>query len=484
VSAKGKGLALHDFDATEVRDVAVTAEGKIWIGVNKFERRTSGLPRFDSSDDGEEGTAIKSGSSAGKVPAKPKPKVRPQELRPGARSGKGALFSMDPSGLLDDVLTLDTGYFTRLELDPSGLLWAGDGSQGKVYMVHGDRTVVTAFDLPERQVLTLAVGGGGNQYLGTGDAGAIYRILAGPGARRAYLSQVFDGKFQSRWGNLQYQASEGIRMESRSGNTAKPDKSWSGWTAARPLSRGLARLGSPAARYLQLRMSWQGRAGDGVLRSFTAYYQPQNQRARITEISLGGDDKKDKDKDKDKTKDRSSLKLKIKWKTENPDDDTLVYRLYYREELGVTWRILSGPEPLEKTEFEWDTESVPDGYYRIKVVASDEKDNPEETALTDSDISERVLIDNRKPEVVGLTVKRPWVSGLARDSYSPIRRIEYSLDGGPWRLVGSLDGIFDSSAEAFRFRLPDGLAPGTHVVAVRALDETDNMGVAQVRFVR
>ena len=176
--------------------------------------------------------------------------------------------------------------------------------------------------------------------------------------------------------------------------------------------------------------------------------------------------------------------MKIKWKTENPDGDTLVYRLYYREELGVTWRLISGHDPLEKAEFDWDTEPVPDGYYRIKVVASDEKDNPEETTLTDSEISERVLVDNRKPEVVGLAVKQPWVSGLARDSYSTIKRVEYSLDGGAWRMVGALDGIFDSPAEAFRFKLPDGLAPGAHVVAVRALDEADNLGVAQIRFVR
>ena len=125
---------MHDFDASELRDVVVGADGTLWLAVNKFERRTSGLPRFDRAEEGEEGTSIKSTSSA-KAAQKAKPKVRPQELRPGARSGKGALFAIDPSGRVDEVLTLDSGYFTRLELDAEGVLWAGDGAHGKVYLV-------------------------------------------------------------------------------------------------------------------------------------------------------------------------------------------------------------------------------------------------------------------------------------------------------------------------------------------------------------
>jgi hypothetical protein len=476
ITGKTKGMALHDFDATELRDVAVAADGTLWVAVNKFERRTSGLPRFDRSEDGEEGTAFKAGASD-KAAKKPKPKVRPQELRPGARSGKGALFAIDPNGRVDEVLSLDTGYFTRLEIDDKGVVWAADGAKGKVYLANPDRTVVTAFDFPERQVLALAISGG-TPYLGTGDAGAIYKVSAGRGAKPVYESHVFDGKFSSRWGNLQLQASEGIRLESRSGNTAKANKTWSGWTAAKMFSKTVGRVLSAPARYLQLRFTWQG-GKDGVLRSFTAYYQPQNQRARVTDVTVGGagsDEKKDKEK--------RSAKMKIKWKTENPDGDALVYRVYYREELGVTWRLTSGHDPLEKAEYDWDTEPVPDGYYRIKVVASDEKDNPEDTTLTDWELSERVLVDNRKPEVVGLTVRRPWVSGMAKDSYSTIKRVEYSIDGGTWHMVGALDGIFDSPAEAFRVKIPDNLGPGAHVIAVRALDEADNMGVAQARFVR
>lgn len=468
ITAKGRGRAVHDFDATELRDVVVTADGYIYVAANKFARRTSGLPRFDRSKDGEEGTAVKSST---KKPGKP-PKVRDQELRPGAKSGKGAVYRVDMSGNAEQMLDLDKGYFTDLQLDPSGVLWAGDGTKGKVYLIRRDRTVLTAFDLAERQALALAVDGK-EQYVGTGDAGAIYRIAPGPGRKALYLSDVFDAKFPARWGNLSLQGLGNLRVESRSGNTVKPDRTWSGWKASGAIVGATTRIQSPAGRYLQLQFTVP--AG-GVLRSFAAFYRPTNQRTRVTEIEIE-EDKKDKKKPR-------TQQIKLKWKVDNPDNDTLVYRVFAREEMGLSWRKISGVEPLEKAEFEWDTEPVPDGYYRIKVAASDEQSNGPESALKGSRVSARLLVDNRKPDVLGLVVRYPWCIGMAKDSHSPISRIEYSVDGGLWRLVDPIDGIFDSPAERFRFRLPADLAAGRHVVAVRAVDAADNMGVRQVGLVR
>lgn len=469
ITNKGVGTALHDFDATELRDVLVSPQGSIYVAVNKFERKGSGLPRFDRTEEGEEGTAIRTVTND-----KTKHKTRAQEFRPGAKKGKGALYRLDSNGRADQLLDLDDGYFTDLKLDANGTLWAGDGTQGKVYLVRPDRTVMTAFDFPERQVLALAINGNGPSYIGTGDSGTIYRISAGPSKASEYLSQIFDAKFTARWGNVQYLASENMQLESRSGNTAKPDKTWNGWKPAKPQNKAVAvaQVVSPPGRYLQLRMRWPV-ATEGMLRSFNIYYLPQNQPPQLADITVEGSKEKP-----------HSAKLKIRWKVENPDGDTLDYRLYYREEMGLTWRLISGLDPLDKTEFEWDTESIPDGYYRVKVVTSDEMDNSPEATLNDSQISERLLIDNRKPEIANLSVRQLWVSGIARDSYSSIKRIEYSIDSKAWRLISPQDDIYDSPTEAFRFHLPDDVAPGAHVLAIRALDEADNMGVNQIRFVK
>lgn len=470
VTSKQKATAIADFDANELQDIEVSKDGTVYAAVNKFQIKTSGLPRFDRPEKGKGGTTV----TVTKKKDAPPPKVRPQELRPGAKTGKGAVFRINPDGTQEQLLALDKGYFTDLAQDPQGMLWAADGVEGKVFLLRPDRTVLTAFDLEERQVLALAVDGK-EQYMGTGDAGALYRVAAGPAAKAAFLSEVLDAQFIARWGTLRYLASGKLQVESRSGNSVKPDHTWAPWTRAPAMGQDRARLSSATSRYLQIKFTWPP-PRKAVLRSFSAYYLPQNQRARITEITQ---DKAAAEKGKPR-----EPKLSLKWKVDNPDKDPLVYRLYVRKELGRSWRIISGPDPLDKAEFSWNTEPVPDGYYRIKVVASDEQANGPRRTRPAFRISERLLVDNRKPMVAGLTVKALKVTGVARDSYSVIKRIEYSLDGKPWRLLDAVDGIYDSDTESFRFSLPKKLSRGPHVLAVRAIDEADNMGVTKVEFKR
>jgi len=470
VDAGGKASAVHDFDATELRDVAVSRTGAIYVAVNQFTRKTAGLPRYDRVKEGEGGTPLSTDKKSGSK----KSKVAPNELRPGAKRGKGALFRIDPDGRTDELLALPKGYFTDLEIDGRGMLWAGDGTEGKVYLVRSDRTVLTAFDLRERQVLALSVERD-PQIIATGDAGAIYRVTPAADAP-TYLSEPLDAKFSARWGMMQVQATGELALHSRSGNTAKPDDTWNGWREARRVVPDRLQLLSPGARYLQVKAVWR-RPYQAALRSFTVYYRPQNQRAEVNEITF---ERAKVEKNKPRTP-----KIKIKWKVENPDKDPLVYRLGYRGEMEVDWLEILTPEPIEKLEHEWDTESVPDGRYRVRVIASDERANGPEVTLLGREISAPILVDNRRPEVANLTLRKPWVAGIARDSYSPIKGVQYAIDGGPWRLVSAGDGIYDSPSETFRIKLPlRRLGGGPHVLAVRASDEAGNVGVAQLRFVR
>ncbi len=174
--------------------------------------------------------------------------------------------------------------------------------------------------------------------------------------------------------------------------------------------------------------------------------------------------------------------LKLKWKVENPDDDELVYRLAVREENETNWKPLGGPEPLTKNEYEWNTESMADGHYLIQVTATDERANSEADAQTTQQLSDPILVDNKKPELAGVVVKYPAVTGAARDSFSPITEISYSLDGGDWQPVASKDGVFDDTSEEFAFKLKSGLGKGAHTVAVRAVDSADNIGVTSLSF--
>ena len=141
---------------------------------------------------------------------------------------RGAVYRLTDAGAIEQVFALADGYLTALLAEPSGDVYAAAGTQGKVYRLLPDRTFALAADLSERQALTLVPSGDGF-LVGTGDVGGVYEVRpAGPG-EASYLSKVFDGEFFTSWGRVRWTGSSALLFESRSGNTAKPDKSWTTW---------------------------------------------------------------------------------------------------------------------------------------------------------------------------------------------------------------------------------------------------------------
>jgi outer membrane protein assembly factor BamB len=482
VGLDGHAEALADFDAEEVRALA-RGNGALYVAVNDFERGAA-APALPVPAHGTRITVSPTGSpaSAGALP------------RPGQRKAKAALYRIDSDGRTEQVFSIGDGYFTTLALDEDGRAYVGTGTEGRVYRVDPDRQAALAIDLPERQALTL-LRTGKTFLVGTGDVGGIYRVVPAPARQATYLSRVLDGEFRSHWGLLRWHGVHDLGVETRSGNTAKPDATWSAFAGLEhPRATGdggVGQVGSPAARYVQYRLTF-GAPGARV-GEVTLAYLPQNQRARITELTsgdgatapastsggtLGGLGGASLAPAAAAARAHSPI-VKLHWKVENTDGDDLTYRLSFREENDAVWRPLGGPDPLTKTDYDWNTEGLPDGAYVVRVVASDERSQPRDRVLDSSLDSAPILVDNRKPEVVGLTPKYPFVSGRARDDQSPITSLEFAVDGGDWQVLSPSDGICDDLVESFTVKLPV-LPPGPHAVTVRAWDSADNVGAASV----
>ena len=493
---------LHDFEGDEVRAI-VRDKGVTYVAVNDF--KGQGLPMLSAlaskssrapapaaggSASGGTGAALGAalGGGLGSLGAMSMPASR-------ERKGKGAVYRVDDDGRTEQLHALSDGYFTALARDAEGTLWEAAGSNGRVYQVRSEganRTIATALDLPERQVLFLDLRPG-DPVLGTGDAAALYHLSASP-KDAVYISKALDSAFFARWGKIRY-AGSGVELSTRSGNTQKPDATWSAWqtlggTELRS-DGGAGRVQSPSGRFVQVKARLA--SAKSVLHELTAYYLPQNQRARVTEIIVG--------EEPSTTRKLLSLQrsprghssvIKLKWKTENPDEDELAYRVSFREEADPSWHLIGGPDPLTKAEVEWNTEPLPDGNYLLRVIASDERANAKEDALEHTLVSSPVLVDNRKPEVGPIDVSFPSVAkgqaivgvvnGTAKDLASPITELAYSLDGGDWSPVAPKDGVFDDLEEAFTMKLPSSIASGSHTLAVRAVDSAENIGAAQINF--
>jgi len=478
VHADGHAEALHDFDADEVRAI-VRGKGATYLAVNDFEAPTDVKQPAPAGPQTAKGTPVVAGPApaSGAIP------------RSDAVKARAAVYRLADDGGIEQLFALADGYFTSLSLDGQGNLFAASGSQGKLYRIAPDRSVALVADVPERQILSMAPAGDGF-LLGTGDAGAIYRVQPAKG-EATYLSKVFDAEAPALWGEMWWTGSQDVVLETRTGNTGKPEGKTDAWSPFRRVetpkqhqSESAARIASPGARYLQYRATLP--SPQSIVQDVSIYFLPHNQRARITEVYLGdaapastGGTTGGPSAVPSGPRAHSST-LKLRWKTENPDGDELVYKLWFRHQGDSVWRSLGGPDPLGKAEYDWNTDSVADGRYQLRVWASDEKVTPADRALDHQFDSPPFLVDNTRPEVLDLAFQGDKLTGRAHDATSVIAAIEYAIDGTEWRPASPDDKLLDERDESFTVRLPKTLAPGPHIVNVRAWDQSDNVGAGRI----
>jgi hypothetical protein len=171
------------------------------------------------------------------------------------------------------------------------------------------------------------------------------------------------------------------------------------------------------------------------------------------------------------------------WKAEDDNDDRLQYDVFYRREGDTTWKPLKRGlwDPLTV----WDTTSVPDGTYYVKVAATDAPSNSPATALIGEFESVSFDIDNTPPVIeiqsATRTGARATVRFVVRDDQSAVQRVEYSLDASRWRVAYPTDGIPDSRREEFEVGLDD--ADSARSIIIRVTDGMNNVAtaVAEIR---
>ncbi|MBC7172914.1 MAG: hypothetical protein H5U40_10820 [Polyangiaceae bacterium] len=220
----------------------------------------------------------------------------------------------------------------------------------------------------------------------------------------------------------------------------------------------------------------RAKLGQGAsVRAITAFYLPRNQRAVVTSVRLKSGGPKQGGRPI-----APSSQYELEWQVSNPDGDALRYRVRFRNEAGGPFRdLVRADQALTETTYRWDTSGVADGFYVVEVTASDEGANAAELALESSARSEPILIDNHPPRIENLRARDGRVEGRAIDGLGPIARLELAIDGAAFREALPSDHLFDSPEERFAIPLPDGLAPGERLIAIRATDAAGNSVTAE-----
>jgi hypothetical protein len=166
------------------------------------------------------------------------------------------------------------------------------------------------------------------------------------------------------------------------------------------------------------------------------------------------------------------------------NDDSMVYSVYYRGDGENRWLLLKGD--LSDKFYSFDASLLPDGGYTVKILASDAPSHSPGEALSAERESARFEVDTTAPRIENLAAsldgKQIHASFRAADSFSAIKRAEYSVDAGDWQFVEPVGQLSDSKTENYDFRIPipaEDLGQTEHVVVVRAYDHYDNMSSAK-----
>jgi hypothetical protein len=371
---------------------------------------------------------------------------------------------------------------------------------GRVYEMDIQRKIRLLVETRGSETVRL-VSEGRALLLASAHPGSLFRIGETIARNGEYESPVHDATAVARWGQLSWkaQACQGcaLSIRTRTGNSARPDASWSEWSA--PLTDGAGgQITSPNARFIQWKAELAGTGSSPVLSHVRLAYLPQNTAPKITSITVGSQPRPaDPAKaatpaspaysititDSGETA-ASSLtgtasqpvtrspdeQLNITWVAGDADGDKLVYALYFRAEDQREWKLLR--ENITEATYTLDAESLADGRYFFRVQVSDRTANPPATRREDEMVSAPVIVDRTPPRI---EIHDKDVS--AADDTSVLTKCEYSIDAGLWTVLAPADGVADSQRESFD--LPAASGRGERLLVVRCYDAANNAGTAR-----
>ena len=515
ISPDGKGYVLFESPKEEISAMAFDPDGNLYVA-SLGDKGHSSLPPLN-------------------VHSSPTLTATITILMPGSISSsndstlvpKGTIiYQISPDGAPRQLWSSAHDVVYALAWQPgedgqSGLL-AGTGNQGHLYRISTDGTYADLAHLEALETTALALSGN-TLYAATSNTGKLYRLAAataGAHGDSTYISPVGDARFSSQWGRAEVRGAGHYELFARVGNIEQPTEGWSDWMSVTP---GGETAKFPRARFMQ----WKAVLDPGTsLREVGFYYLAQNvapvvddivvamhahvvpglnQESQITPVQINfpaestdGVIYELQPSSDPLTALRAPTWATVRWKAHDENGDHLSYSVYYRGDGEANWQLLG--KDIRETYLSFDLTRIPDGYYTLRVVASDAPSHLAGSALTGYMDSEHFLLDTMPPAVSPLQATltaRPTtaihVVFDAQDKLSAISRAYYSVDAGPWHYIEPVGQLSDSLQEHYDFTAPlpagndrqdepavvQANAPQQHVLAVRVLNRAGNVATAK-----
>lgn len=452
-----------------------------------------------------------------------------------------SVYRIAADGSPEELWSTRDDVVYSMGLLPGGKLLLGTGNDGSVLELEGNHIFSKLAKAASREVTAIATGVGGKLFLAAANPGKVFTLGPENESEGTFESQPFDAHIFSRWGrtmwlNENIAAGGGtngsrVAIYARSGNTLDPDSNWSDWAGPYTNSSG-DKIECPAARFVQWKAVLRGSGANSANAApaidwFSVAYLPKNIAPQVTAIAIqdpgirvqglslpsagagtqGSAQLRMPQPPPTATSSSSSFTVttistmnssgsahfdpipqgtsqkgfeSVLWTADDPNDDQMEFSVYFRGENETSWKLLK--DKLDTKFYSWDTTSMPDGVYYLKIVASDAPSNPVGDGLSSERESDRFVVANTPPTIAQLTADSASagvrVKFQASAPVSFITRAQYSLDAGDWTLIFPAGGLSDASKESYDFQLPKVL-PGEHTVTVRVYDQFENVTSAK-----
>jgi hypothetical protein len=410
---------------------------------------------------------------------------------PGPEDPRSIIYRLDADGTANPVWTSEKEFMIAAWDENLG--WVGGGALDE----ESGKAILYALDFPA-----------GEHPLAQWDGGDILDILltenqpdvdlivcqAYPGSVTSLgrvgdnphhaLSTPLDGGRVVRWGRLSWDGIAGdghLEWSVRGGNSSVPDDSWSDWSQSWTGDNHAIDLAP--SRFLQWRVAfpqsngsrqpwrltrvsvsaWQNNSapviGQFVLEQRVAM-EPgnvMNGSDNVMQLFRSGlfaefSKTSTASAEPDPALVRMARPVHVfSWHVQDAEDDRLLFTLQYRQTGTDGWRTIINDSP--ESMGSWDTSEVNDGYYDVRLLATDKKDNPHSKALSSRQVLGPFKVDNKAPVIKSLRLEQVSagfrVRFSARDESSDVAAAQIQLPDGSVERLDPKDGLCDSPQEEF-----------------------------------
>ena len=526
ISPEGRAFALLDAPAPlrEIHEISVGADGSVYVlALSDSASASSGASGGAVTGTTASGASVTVVTTAtGSAEEQAAQQQTPARSRNDLSTVKSAVFRILPDGANEVVWSSPTVTGFALQANPNGNgVLLGTSDKGRIYQIANDGRETLLLQTNESQISTFKTRGA--DILATSsNNGKLYGFNPNQAATEGtFESAVRDARASALWGRIWWNSPNNsqIELQTRTGNTEKPDQTWSDWSQVYTDQNG-AQIQSPAARFCQWRAVFrqpQNARSAAILNQVMISYLPKNIAPEVlridvlpTNIGLQANIQPPLDPNIESSGLDPQLfgappvlqipprrlyqrgARSLQWTAEDRNGDRLEYAVYYRAANEIEFRLLK--DRLRDNFFTIDGAALSDGRYQFKIAATDAAANAFGQGLKGERTSEIIEIDNTAPTVsaVGtaqITGEKARVvfeavdtSNAAANQASGIRRSEISVDGGEWQTVYADDGISDSTRERYTVEIP--VAVGEHTVSLRVFDASGNTGSFRVNVRR